>query len=58
MEAQLKVVSEFFEKGKSDKPRKITMSDFIEVVKNVKPSISMDSLKKMVEWARKYASTF
>jgi len=58
MEVQLKVVSEFFERGKSDKPRKITMNDFVEIMKKVKPSISIDSLKKMMEWARKYGSTF
>ncbi len=47
MEVQLKVVSEFFEKGGTDKPRKISMNDFIEVVKKV---------KKMMEWAAKYGA--
>ncbi len=58
MEVQLKVVSEFFEKGGTDKPRKISMNDFIEVVKKVKPSVSGESFKKMMEWARKYGSAF
>lgn len=56
MEVQLKVVSELFERGGGEKPRKITMNDFLEVMKKVKPSISMESLKKMTEWATKYGA--
>lgn len=56
MEVQLKVVSEFFERGGGDKPRKITMNDFLEVMKKVKPSISIESMRKMMEWAEKYGA--
>ncbi|MEM1584307.1 MAG: ATP-binding protein [Nitrososphaerota archaeon] len=56
MEVQLKVVSEFFERGGGDKPRKITMDDFLEVMKKVKPSIRMESLKRMMEWAARYGA--
>lgn len=56
MEVQLKVVSEFFERGGGDKPRKITMDDFLEVIKKVKPSIRMESLKRIMEWVAKYGT--
>ncbi|MEN2974008.1 MAG: AAA family ATPase [Candidatus Caldarchaeales archaeon] len=56
MEAQLKVVSEFFEKGRGDRPRKISMNDFYEIIKKNKPSIEAESLKKILEWARRFAS--
>ncbi|MCS7125890.1 MAG: AAA family ATPase [Aigarchaeota archaeon] len=56
MEAQLRVVSEFFEKGGRDRPRKIGMRDFYEIIKKTNPSIETDSLKKILEWARKFSS--
>lgn len=57
MEAQLKVVSEFFEKGGRDRPRKVSMKDLLEIVRKVKPSVEPGSLNKLLEWARKYSST-
>lgn len=57
MEAQLKVVSEFFEKYQGEKPRKINMEDFREILRKVKPSITLESLKKLEEWARKFSSS-
>lgn len=51
---QIKVVREFFESGnpndKKAKPRKITMSDFEEVLSQRKPSVSLDMMKAYKKW--------
>ena len=54
MEVQMKVVSEFFESGGGDEPRKIRMEDFFEVIRKRKPSVDLDGIKKMLEWAEKF----
>jgi len=56
MEVQMKIVSEFFERGGEDEPRKIRMEDFLEVVKNRKPSVDLSGIKKMLEWAEKFGT--
>jgi len=57
MEVQMKVVSEFFEKGgEGDEPRKIRMEDFMEVIRKRKPSVDLASMKKMLEWASKFGT--
>ncbi len=58
MEVQMKVVSEFFEKGSGEdnKPRKISMSDFIDVIKRRKPSVDLDTMRKMLEWASRFGA--
>ncbi len=55
MEAQIKVVSEFFEKNVGgDRPRKITMDDFLDIIRKRKPSINLESMKRMLEWASRF----
>jgi len=56
MEVQMKVVSEFFEKGGGDEPRKIRMEDFLEVVKRRRPSINLESVNKMIQWAERFGT--
>ena len=54
---QLKVSSELFESGRLDKsssPREITMRDFLEVLKNRKPSISDASLEAYEKWFNRF----
>ncbi|GBC68898.1 ATP-dependent zinc metalloprotease FtsH 4 [archaeon HR01] len=58
MEVQLKVVSEFFSSGGGENgaPRPITMEDFSEVIKRRKPSISLENMKRLLEWQAKHAT--
>ncbi len=58
IEAQLKVVSEFFEKtdGKKGEPRPISMDDFMEIIKKRKHSIVLENLKRLLEWNSKYGT--
>ena len=57
MEAQTKIVSEFFEKGcEGDAPRKIRMEDFLEIIRRRKPSIDLESVKKMLEWNERFGA--
>ena len=54
---QLKVNSEFFESGRSDKissPREINMQDFLEVLEKRKPSISKASLEVYEKWFNRF----
>ncbi len=58
MEVQMKVVSEFFAEGGGEKgaPRAITMEDFIEIIKRRRPSVSLENIKKLLDWQAKYAT--
>jgi len=55
VEVQTKIVSEFFEQG-GEEPRKITMEDFLEVIRSRKPSIDPKSIEKMMEWYEKFGA--
>lgn len=58
MEVQMRVVSEFFERGgKGDKPRRIEMDDFLEVMRSVKPSVDLEIMKRMMYWNRRFGSS-
>jgi hypothetical protein len=56
--AQLRVVRELFETGKAlDKrvrPRPIVLSDFKEIMKSRKPSVSPEMLRAYANWAEQY----
>jgi SpoVK/Ycf46/Vps4 family AAA+-type ATPase len=56
--AQLRVVNELFESGKaleSDAdPRSITMSDFKEIFKMRKPSVSIEMIKAYLGWSEQF----
>jgi len=56
MEVQMKIVSEFFESGGGDRPRKIRMEDFMDVIRKRKPSVDLNSIKRMIEWAEKFGT--
>jgi hypothetical protein len=58
MEVQMKVVSEFFANGGDEKgvPRAITMEDFIEVIKRRRPSVSLENMKRLLDWQARYAT--
>ncbi|MEM1945288.1 MAG: AAA family ATPase [Nitrososphaerota archaeon] len=58
MEAQLKVVSEFFASGggENGSPRAITMEDFTEVLKRRRPSVSLENMRKLLDWQARYAT--
>ncbi|MCX8187440.1 MAG: ATP-binding protein [Nitrososphaeria archaeon] len=56
MEVQMKVVSEFFESGGGDEPRKIRMEDFFEIIKKRRPSVDLEGIKRMLEWAEKFGT--
>lgn len=58
MEVQLKIAREFFEEGSVEKtePRVIEMQDFLEIISKRKSSIILENLKKLEEWAAKYAT--
>jgi hypothetical protein len=55
---QLRVVRELFETGKaldkSVQPRPIVMSDFKEIMKSRKPSVSPEMLRAYANWAEQY----
>ena len=57
MSVQIKVVRELFESGVADKnmkPRLINMFDFLEAIKIRRPSVSLDSIRKYEEWAKRW----
>jgi len=58
MEAQLKVVSEFFASntGEKGEPRPITMDDFMEIIKKRKQSVVLENLKKLLDWNSKHGT--
>ena len=57
VEVQNRVIREFFEKqGGVGEPRKITMEDFIEVLKVRKPSVDMLVIKRLEDWARRFGA--
>jgi SpoVK/Ycf46/Vps4 family AAA+-type ATPase len=55
---QLKVVNELFESGKAydgnAKTRSIVMSDFKEILKNRKPSVSPEMIKAYIRWTEQF----
>ena len=55
---QMRVVRELFETGKaldrSAQPRPIVMTDFKEIMKSRKPSVSPDMLRAYANWAEQY----
>ena len=55
MEVQTRIVSEFFEKG-GDAPRKVRMEDFLDVIRRRKPSVDLESVRKMLEWNEKFGA--
>lgn len=55
VEVQTRIVSEFFERG-GDEPRKITMEDFLEVIRGRKPSIDPKSIERMLKWHEKFGA--
>jgi SpoVK/Ycf46/Vps4 family AAA+-type ATPase len=55
VEVQTKIVSEFFEQG-GEEPRKITMEDFLEVIRSRRPSVDPKSIEKMLEWYEKFGA--
>ncbi|MCC6024075.1 MAG: ATP-binding protein [Thaumarchaeota archaeon] len=55
VEVQTKIVSEFFEQG-GDEPRKITMEDFLEVIRSRRPSVDPKSIEKMLEWYERFGA--
>ena len=52
--AQIKVVREFFESGKAEnkgnKLRPITMGDFVEIIRERKPSVSKEMIPLYKRW--------
>lgn len=56
--AQLKVVNELFEKGEpigdSDLPRDLNLSDFKEMFKVRKPSVSSDMIRAYMRWSEQF----
>jgi SpoVK/Ycf46/Vps4 family AAA+-type ATPase len=56
--AQLRVVNELFESGKAmdseSNPRPISMSDFKEIIKIRKPTVSIDMLKAYMRWSDQF----
>lgn len=58
MEAQLKVVSEFFASNNGDKgePRMLTMDDFMEIIKKRKHSVVLENLKRLLDWNAKHGT--
>jgi len=57
MSVQIKVVRELFESGAAEKgmkPRLINMFDFLEAIKIRRPSVSLESIEKYEEWARRW----
>lgn len=56
--AQLKVVNELFEKGEplseSSVPRDLTLSDFKEMFKLRKPSVSSEMIRSYVRWSEQF----
>ncbi|MEM4287341.1 MAG: AAA family ATPase [Candidatus Caldarchaeum sp.] len=59
VEAQLKVVSEFFAtaEGEKGEPRPVTMDDFMYIIKKRKHSIVLENLKKLLDWNSKYGTS-
>ena len=56
--AQLRVVNELFESGKAHEarsiPRAITITDFKEIFKIRKPSVSTDMIKGYMKWSDQF----
>ncbi len=59
-EAIMRPIRELAEAGllsqKNSKPRPVTMGDFLEAIKIIKPSVSREEIEKYERWARKYAT--
>ncbi len=56
-EAYMKTVRELFQSGdpRGD-PRPVTMSDFIEVLRNRRPSVDPDMIRAYEEWTRRFGA--
>lgn len=56
--AQLRVVNELFESGKASDdmsiPRSISITDFKEIIKIRKPSVSVDMIKAYMKWSDQF----
>ena len=56
--AQLKVIRELFESGQADnkeaQPRALSMDDFLEILKERKPSISPDAMPLYTRWSETF----
>jgi len=53
--AYMRVIKEMF-RNSSDKPRNLTMEDFLEVLKTRKPSSSPELIKAYQAWSEKYGA--
>ena len=55
---QLRVVNELFESGRAMEaganPRAINMIDFKEMLKNRKPSVSIDMIRAYMRWSEQF----
>ncbi|MEM0340370.1 MAG: AAA family ATPase [Acidilobaceae archaeon] len=56
VDAHMRTVREFFQKGGTEEPRPISMKDFIEVIARRKPSVDQESLKRYEDWARRFGA--
>jgi len=58
-EAAMIPIRELAESGQllRGKPRPVQMSDFLEAIKKIKPSVSKEEIRKYEEWARKFSTT-
>ncbi len=57
MEAHLRTVRELFEKtGGEGEPRPITMRDFLEALRNRRPSITKDMVKAYEAWYKRFGA--
>ncbi|MFQ5761622.1 MAG: AAA family ATPase [Candidatus Bathyarchaeia archaeon] len=59
--AQIKVVREYFEaqdsSGSDVEPRRVAMSDFMQVLQERKPSVSQEMLKTFARWETQFGAT-
>lgn len=56
--AHLKVIGEFFESGQANnkkaKPRALSMKDFLQILEDRKPSVSVEMLTSYTKWAEAF----
>ncbi|GAB6148147.1 AAA family ATPase [Stetteria hydrogenophila] len=52
--AYMRTVREYFENGGKGEPRPVTMNDFLEILKQRKPSVDRETIKLYEEWYEKF----
>lgn len=60
MAVQIKVVAELFESGlhnNGDRPRPITMDDFLDAIRSRRSSVSLEGMQKMLTWNGRYGAS-